>query len=64
MNPATRIRAARTLIPVVFVIGVIAAVAGLWWTVAAMVLVIVGQVVDLRASQRRLDGRPPSRWRR
>jgi hypothetical protein len=52
---------ARIFIPVGIVIGVVAAVAGAWWTTVAMVFLIVGQVMNLRGSQRKLDGRPPSR---
>jgi UPF0716 family protein affecting phage T7 exclusion len=62
MTPETRIRAARVLIPIGVVIGVVAAVIGVWWTVAAMVLVVAGQILNLRASRRRLDGRPPTRF--
>ena len=62
MKPETRIRAAGILIPIALVVGVVGAVPGVWWTVAAMVLLIGSQVANLRAKQRKLDGRPPSRF--
>jgi hypothetical protein len=62
MSPETRIRAARALIPIGLVIGVVAAVIGAWWTVGAMALLIVGQVLNARTSRRKLAGRPPSRF--
>jgi hypothetical protein len=62
MTPATRIRAARILIPVGIVIGVVATVEGVWLTVVAMTLLVLGQVVNMRVSQRKLDGRLPRRW--
>jgi UPF0716 family protein affecting phage T7 exclusion len=61
MKPETKIRAARILIPIAIAVGVVAAVFGVWWTVAAMVLLSAGQGANLRANQRKLDGRPPSR---
>jgi hypothetical protein len=51
MNPQTRIRAARVLIPIAILIGVAAAVAGVWWAVAGMALLIISQGLNLRASQ-------------
>jgi hypothetical protein len=61
MRPETRIRAARILIPAAVVIGVAAAVAGVWWTVVAMGLLIATQLMNVRASHRKSDGQPPRR---
>jgi len=57
MTPQTRVRAARILIPVAIMIGVVAAIIGNWFVVATMVLAILGQIVSLRANQQRLGGR-------
>ncbi len=54
MSPRTRIRAAQALIPIAFVIGIVSVLLGLWWTVIAMALLIVGQVINIRSNQRRL----------
>jgi hypothetical protein len=62
VSPETKIRAACTLIPIAIVIGAGAAAAGVWWTVAAMALLVMSQVVNLRTSQRKADGQPPSRF--
>lgn len=62
MDPETRITVARVMIPVGLAIGVVGAITGVWWTVGAMVLLIVGQVLNARASRRKLEGRPPSRF--
>lgn len=59
MRLETEVRAARISIPLAVIIGVLATVAAVWWTVADMALLFASQVANLRASQRDLDGWPP-----
>lgn len=54
MPPQNRIPAARILIPVAFVIAVVAAIIGSWVVVAAMALLILSQAGNLRAGLRQL----------
>jgi hypothetical protein len=55
VSPRTRVRAAQILIPIAIVIGAVCAILGNWYTVAAMVLLIVSQVVNYRTNRDRLD---------
>jgi hypothetical protein len=56
MSPRSKIRAARVLIPVGIVLAVLAAEVGVWLVAVAIVLVTAAQLLNLRASQRRLKG--------
>jgi len=55
MSPKTRVRAAQILVPIAVAIGVASAILGNWYTAAAMLFVILGQVVSYRRNRRRLD---------
>jgi hypothetical protein len=61
MSDRTKLRLAQILIPSAVVIGVASAILGNWFTVIAMVLLIVMQITNWRAIKRRAgtDGDRP-----
>jgi hypothetical protein len=57
MRPETAYRTALALIPVLTVLGIVAAIAGVWFVVVVMALALAGQLVSLQAARARLRGR-------